>query len=67
MLRSLCDTCCGLLELLRLGVITRFRFRGGYWSWRMQTAFGRGHPARAELLRSILDYGIWIHRTRRMR
>lgn len=67
-MRSLIDTLGGLYELLRLAVISRFRFSGAYWQWRLQTAFGRGYPAsRAELLRSILDYGRWVYRTRRGR
>lgn len=66
-MQHLIDTLGGLWQLLRLGVLTRFRFRGQYWSWRMQTAFGRGYPAsRWELVRSVLDYGRWMHRTRRM-
>jgi hypothetical protein len=65
-MRWLLDTIGGIWQLARLGVITRFRFRGDYWSWRMQTAFGRGMPAtRAELARSVLDYGRWMHRVRR--
>ncbi|MCC6322171.1 MAG: hypothetical protein IT438_12130 [Phycisphaerales bacterium] len=55
-------------ELARLAVLTRFRFGGAYWAWRMQTAFGRGKPAsRWAMMSSILDYGRWMHRTRRMR
>lgn len=56
----------GLWELLRLAVITRFRFRGPYWQWRLHTAFGRGLPtSRWELVRSILAYGRWAYRARR--
>jgi hypothetical protein len=56
----------GAWELLRLAVITGFRFRGEYWQWRMQTAFGRGYPAtRRELARSVLEYGSWVRRMRR--
>lgn len=63
----LLDTLAGLFELLRLGVLSRFRFRGPYWQWRLHTAFGRGTPAsRWELCRSILDYGRWMRRMRRM-
>jgi hypothetical protein len=66
--RWLIDTLGGIYELLRLGVITRFRFRGAYWSWRLQTAFGRGYPeSRVELVASVLDYGRWVYRTRRGR
>ena len=64
----LIDTVGGVWELLRLGFVTRFKFRGGYWTWRLQTAFGRGYPAsRSELVRSVLDYGRWIYRLRRAR
>jgi hypothetical protein len=56
----------GLWELFRLGWLSRFRFRGPYWEWRMHTAFGRGYPAsRMELVRSILEYGRWMYRMRR--
>jgi hypothetical protein len=60
------DTAGGIYQLARLGVITGFRFRGGYWTWRLHTAFGRGYPgSRGELIRSVLDYGRWVHRVRR--
>ena len=65
-MRALLSIPGALYELLRLGIITRFDFRGPYWSWRMNTAFGRGPPAsRSELIRSILDYARWVRRTRR--
>lgn len=55
-------------ELLRLGVVSRGRLRGSYWTWRLHTAFGRGYPAtKTETLKSILDYGRWVYRMRRMR
>ncbi|MBX3404784.1 MAG: hypothetical protein KF699_15345 [Phycisphaeraceae bacterium] len=55
----------GLYQLARLGAITRFRFRGAYWSWRNQTAFGRGAPAsRLETARAVIEYGVWMHRMR---
>ncbi len=57
----------GMYELLRLAVITRLRFRGPYWTWRLHTAFGRGYPASPlELVRSVLEYGIWMRRMRGM-
>lgn len=57
----------GMYELVRLAIITRLRFRGPYWTWRLHTAFGRGYPAsRLELVRSVLEYGIWMHRMRGM-
>lgn len=68
MLRTVWDTIAGGLELLRLGFLSRFRFRGVYWSWRMHTAFGRGLPAsRWEVVRAAIDYGRWIHAIRRLR
>lgn len=68
MLQRVIDTLGGLYELARLACITRCRFRGPYWRWRMETAFGRGLPhSRSELLRSLLHYGVWCYRTRRSR
>lgn len=68
MIRSLCILCeyaLGLCQLVRLGVVTRFRFRGPYWQWRLHTAFGRGEPdSRAETVRAVVEYGRWIQRTR---
>ncbi|MBI1190597.1 MAG: hypothetical protein GC200_07980 [Tepidisphaera sp.] len=64
-MQRLIDTLGGLYELARLGVITGFRFKGPYWTWRLHTAFGRGYPSRWETLKSILDYGIWIWRLRK--
>ncbi len=53
-------------ELLRLGVITRFDFKGPYWTWRTTTAFGRGMPSsRIELVRNVLEYARWARRLRR--
>jgi hypothetical protein len=63
----LTDNVMALFELARLGVLSRFRFRGSYWRWRMHTAFGRGYPAsRWELVRSVLAYGRWMHQMRRL-
>lgn len=60
------ETLCGVWELARLAIITRLRFGGPYWKWRMHTAFGRGMPAtRGELVRSVLEYGRWVYRMRR--
>ena len=60
------ETLCGIYQLARLALLSGFRLRGRYWSWRLHTAFGRGYPrSRMELIRSILAYGRWIHRMRR--
>ena len=55
----------GSLELLRLAWVTRFRFRGPYWHWRMETAFGRGTPSRSEMARAAVKYGAWARRMRK--
>jgi len=66
--RALVETLGGIYELVRLALISGFRLRGRYWSWRLHTAFGRGYPdSRAELVRAVLCYGRWIWRTRRGR
>lgn len=65
-MRWLIDTIGGIYELARLGVISRFNFRGAYWRWRMETAFGQGMPeSRWEMARAVLEYGRWMRRTRR--
>lgn len=61
------DILGGLWQLFRLGLRSGFRFRGPYWQWRLHTAFGKGYPSsRLELVRSVLHYGIWMHRMRRL-
>lgn len=69
--RYLIDTLGGCYELARLAVISRFRFRGAYWQWRVHTAFGREFPpphiSRRELIRSALEYARWVYRSRRGR
>jgi hypothetical protein len=60
----------GAWNLLLLGFKTRFRLRGGYWSWRMETAFGRDRakwPPLRERMRAALEYGAWVGSMRRMR
>jgi hypothetical protein len=61
------ETLSGLIGLLQLAIATRFRLRGRYWRWRMDTALGTDRtqwPSRAERFRAFLRYGAW---TRRMR
>ena len=61
------DSVGGVYELLRLMVITRFRFRGRYWRWRHETAFGRGMPkSRREFFKRGFDYARWAHQIRRI-
>lgn len=59
------DTIGGLWQLARLALLSGFRVRGDYWTWRLHTAFGRDLPARRLLIRSVLDYARWVHRMRR--
>lgn len=62
------QTLGGLYQLLRLGVVTRFRLRGAYWQWRLHTAYGRGWPdSRRRLVHDVLEYARWVHRMRRGR
>lgn len=67
-MRALVEILGGVWELVRLAVLTRLRFGGPYWTWRLHTAFGRGYPAsKRELLLAVLAYGRWVHRMRRGR
>lgn len=67
MITRLRDAFGAAYELARLAVLTRFRFRGQYWQWRMETAFGRGMPAtRRELFRRLFEYAKWMRRMRKM-
>ncbi|MFO0835310.1 MAG: hypothetical protein U0638_10085 [Phycisphaerales bacterium] len=66
-MQAIIDWIGGLYELARLALITRARFGGAYWQWRLHTAFGRGYPSRGETIRSVLAYGRWVYRMRRGR
>ncbi|MBX3364914.1 MAG: hypothetical protein KF866_09130 [Phycisphaeraceae bacterium] len=67
-MRKFLDTCGGLFQLTRLAFLSKGRFRGPYWQWRIQTAYGRGLPAsRRRRLHDLLEYARWVHRVRRMR
>ncbi|MAC19375.1 MAG: hypothetical protein CMJ23_06785 [Phycisphaerae bacterium] len=58
----------GLLGLLDLGLATRFRLGGRYWTWRKETALGTDRsawPSPAERRRAFLLYGAWARRLRR--
>ena len=68
MMRYVVETFGGLWELLLLGLRSRFRFRGPYWRWRFETAFGSdpsAFPARWQRVRAMLAYGRWIYRIKR--
>ncbi|MEN0020947.1 MAG: hypothetical protein AAF747_08710 [Planctomycetota bacterium] len=64
----LTDAIGGMWALLRLGIATRFSFTGPYWTWRMQTAFGRGMPeSKLEMLVAVYRYAVWMHRMKSLR
>lgn len=55
------------LAAVRLGLATGFRFRGGYWRWRLETAFGNDPgrmPGARERREAMVDYLVWTHRMR---
>ncbi|MCW5755911.1 MAG: hypothetical protein KIT54_01595 [Phycisphaeraceae bacterium] len=58
------DLPLALYELARMAIVARFRLRGAYYTWRWQTAFGRGTPPRGELLRGMIEFGAWAFRVR---
>ncbi|MCP4834499.1 MAG: hypothetical protein GY895_06990 [Phycisphaera sp.] len=58
----------GILGLLDLAIAMRFRVRGPYVAWRMETALGKDRaawPSIRERLHAILIYGAWARRLRR--
>lgn len=59
------QTLAAIYQLCRLAWVTGFRFRGAYWTWRLQTAYGRGYPTKGRMLRDVLEYARWVHRMRR--
>lgn len=59
-----------LRELALLGWRTRFRRRGAYWAWRLDTAFGHDPkriPDAAARREAIVDYANWVAAMRRLR
>ena len=67
-MRALIETVGGLWCLMRLAIQSRFRLRGPYWRWRMETAFGHQperSPSRWTRWRAVIDYGRWVYRMRR--
>ncbi len=67
-MRRLIETLGGLWELFLLGFRTGFRFRGPYWRWRMETAFGAdptARPSRWRRFGAVLAYGRWVYRLKR--
>lgn len=63
--RATRETVGGMALLVRLAVVSRFRLRGAYWTWRTQTAFGRGWPTgRFARCHAVVDYARWMWRMR---
>ncbi|MDA0803623.1 MAG: hypothetical protein O2819_07715 [Planctomycetota bacterium] len=55
--------------LIRLGITTRFRLSGRYWTWRKETAFGRdlgAHLSARERRAMMLEFGEWADRMHRL-
>ncbi|MBM4051829.1 MAG: hypothetical protein FJ270_03675 [Planctomycetes bacterium] len=52
-----------VIALARLGIATRFRLGGAYWSWRRETAFGRDAarwPSAAHRRKAMIEYAEWV-------
>ena len=65
-MRRITTIALGLLELVRLGIITRFRLKGRYWTWRLHTAMGDGpKPGRGEMIFMAIEYAAWARRMRK--
>jgi hypothetical protein len=55
------------IALVRLGIATRFRLGGAYWSWRRETAFGRDAsrwPSAAHRREAMIEYAEWVAQMR---
>ncbi len=55
----------GIYELARLAVLSGFRMKGAYWTWRKHTALGPGGldaVSPAAQRHAALEYGRWIAR-----
>ncbi|MBL4590869.1 MAG: hypothetical protein JKY96_02800 [Phycisphaerales bacterium] len=59
----------GFSQMLRMGLVSRFRLRGAYWQWRTQTAFPQtGSPEGfANRFGLMVEYFMWVSRIRRLR
>ncbi len=52
-----------VIALARLGIATRFRLGGAYWSWRRETAFGRDvsrWPSASHRREAMVEYAVWV-------
>jgi len=55
--------------LMSLAVVSRFRVKGRYWTWRTMTAFPEGKVPGGKMgfVRFGLEYARWAWRMRRLR
>ena len=56
-----------MIALVRLGIATRFRLGGAYWSWRRESAFGRdaaSWPSAAHRRAAMIEYAEWVAQMR---
>ncbi len=62
-------TLAAIVALARLGLATRWRLDGKYWSWRHETAFG-SDPSRWPRVQcrrhATMEYARWVADMRRM-
>ena len=59
-LAAVIDTWLGGLLLLWQVLTARGRFKGAYWTWRWEPAFGAGAPPKGELRAGLLHYARWV-------
>ncbi|MEE4301037.1 MAG: hypothetical protein V2J24_16470 [Pseudomonadales bacterium] len=66
-MQRLWETILGIWAMARLAWLTRLRFGGPYWQWRLETAFGsdrRRWPPRRQRLAALIEYARWAGRMR---
>ncbi len=63
------DAIGAIWVLCTLAFVSKFRFKGAYWGWRMSTAFpkGSGQVGGFERARGAFEYARWAWRIRRLR
>jgi hypothetical protein len=70
MVRSLTESVRAVWNLSRLLLATRGRWRGAYWRWRYETAFGRDEsrlPPPRVRRKALMKYGAWVGTMRSLR
>ncbi len=65
MIGSIVNLIGGMYEMMRMGLLSRFRLGGRYWRWRTETAFPGGKSERS--MRLLFEYFMWVSRIRHLR